>query len=340
MADVKLPSSPTLPTTPKKDEYVSNSDPSSIRSAMSIDNILTPGTGGADADLPALPVTPTRAAHSSDYANFAADTKSLSPTQATSSPGGFDNSSVYAEGLKIDEDEGTEAAAFIPLDEREFICMNDEHSHCQTGQVTLSLSRKVISDHFGRNKACTRAITDWPLFCRKHYQRATYKPDLWQVRKIDLIARQLDIIEAQFPGTTYQVCLKKAEESRLNEFARKIAGGMSLAEASALVAPKDSVKSFQAPINVLRQLEFSLGNGKTLDEVKSTVALILDMLRLKETSQVPSIEFLPGIPLLATTVASAPSTPVHQAVQLAMKQSQASSSRVSPKKGSVQKIRK
>ena len=53
---------------------------------------------------------------------------------------------------------------------------------------------------------------DWPLFCRKHYQRATYNQKLWQSRKITLMLRQFNIIEAQFPGTKYIVAPKKTEE--------------------------------------------------------------------------------------------------------------------------------
>ncbi|KAF2116193.1 hypothetical protein BDV96DRAFT_491887 [Lophiotrema nucula] len=179
---------------------------------------------------------------------------------------------------------------------REFICMNDEYSECQTGQYTLALSRKVISNHFGRNKGCTRLIQDWPLFCRKHYQRATYKPDLWQRRKVFLILRQLDKIEELHPGTTYDVVLKKAEEKRLNDFARKMAGGMDAADAAETVAPDTDIKSFQAPVEVLRQLEFYLGPDRSKGKVQEVVALILDMLKKGETKEVPSIEFLPFFP--------------------------------------------
>ncbi|KAF2796182.1 hypothetical protein K505DRAFT_220729, partial [Melanomma pulvis-pyrius CBS 109.77] len=182
-----------------------------------------------------------------------------------------------------------------PID-REFICMNDEYSECRTGQVTKALSRKVISNHFGRNKACTRIITDWPLFCRKHYQRATYKPYLWQRRKVDLILRQFEIIEKEHPGTTYNVAFKKAEEARLNDFSRKVAGGVPVDQAAASVAPDAKIKSFQAPLQVLRELELGLGQMKTIKEVRESVGVILNMLENGETTEVPSIEFLPNIP--------------------------------------------
>jgi hypothetical protein len=190
----------------------------------------------------------------------------------------------------------------VPDSQREFICKNDETSRCLTGQYEIGLSRKVISDHFGRNKGCTRDLTSWPLFCRKHYQRATYNKDLWQIRKINLIYRQFDVIEKDFPGTTYDVQLKKSEEARLNEYSRKIAGGKTPAEAAAHVAPKAG-KAYEAPIDILRELDNDdLGKNKTIKEVKITIERILEMLADEESTedaklkQVPSIEFLPNIP--------------------------------------------
>ncbi|KAF2690105.1 hypothetical protein K458DRAFT_328271 [Lentithecium fluviatile CBS 122367] len=177
---------------------------------------------------------------------------------------------------------------------REFICKNDEFAECKTGQYTMDLSRKVISDHFGRNKACTRIIKNWPLFCRKHYQRATYNQEKWQLRKVALIIRQFYIIEEQFPGTMYTVALKKSEENRLNTFSRKVASGMEPEEASKYVEPREN-KHFEAPIDVLRELSMDLGSNKNVTEVDQIVNNIHDMLVNHETKQVPSIEFLPQL---------------------------------------------
>ncbi|KAF3006560.1 hypothetical protein E8E13_006314 [Curvularia kusanoi] len=199
------------------------------------------------------------------------------------------------------------AAMFIDDDaiEREFTCVNDEYSKCRTGQYTMALSRKVISDHFGRNKSCTRSVSEWPLFCRKHYQRATYNKDAWQIRKVRLILRQFDIIEGEYPGTTYDITLKRAEEDRLNEFSRKVAGGASLRDAAKAVAPMPG-KAFEAPIDILRELDQYLGKGKTLQQAKDTMDVIHQMLQGKETEQVPSIEFLPQLPGKTPTPKSSP----------------------------------
>lgn len=270
---------------------VSTTTQSSIRNAMSFSNLLsdepaepTVATPKLAVEVPVLepPSTPKRCLSSAeDIVTSPADTAMSDASELTEELG----SPVDGEQTAVDDD----------LIEREFVCMNDEYSKCRTGQYTLALSRKVISDHFGRNKACTRDLTDWPLFCRKHYQRATYNKELWQVRKVKLILRQFDVIEAEFPGTTYDITLKKSEEDRINEFSRKIAQGLSAEDAAATVAPVTG-KAFEAPIDVLRELDQYIGKGKTMSEVKDAMDVISQMLQEKETEAVPAIEFLPQLP--------------------------------------------
>jgi hypothetical protein len=231
-----------------------------------------------------------------------------------------------------EKDNGTDANVV-----REFVCMNDEYSECRTGQYTLKLSRKVISNHFGRNKGCTRKITNWPLFCRKHYQRATYNSDLWQRRKVNLINRQFDIIEQALPGTTYTVALKKSEEDRLNAFCRaQQFRGLSAEEAAAAdgVAAKEDVSAFQAPIAVLHELGDYLGPNKSMDHVKVVLSLIDAMLRDGSTKEVPAIEFLPE-----DTAKNVPPVPQASNVAASRKTKKNKSGRVS-KKGAIQKVGK
>ncbi|KAH7383321.1 hypothetical protein BKA66DRAFT_463585 [Pyrenochaeta sp. MPI-SDFR-AT-0127] len=232
-----------------------------------------------------------------------------SPTKATTTPNeekARSSDTVMSDFPEPEvADESAEGGNVVDDADREFTCMNDEYTPCQTGQYTKDLSRKVISDHFGRNKACTRDITDWPLFCRKHYQRATYNKELWQVRKVKLILRQIDIIERQFPGTTYDVQFKKSEEVRLNLYSRQVAAGMKAEESAKTVAPKAG-KHFEASINVLRELDQYLGKDKSTKDVKDIVDVISQMLESKDTEQVPSIEFLPQLPGKVTSPKKAP----------------------------------
>jgi hypothetical protein len=265
-----------------------------VRDTMSFNNILAPSAASSTNDVTAA-------------ASVLAPPATAAPakTEKTESPDPAMEDVVAAE----DTDDSSEVdAENVPDNQREFICKNDETSRCLTGQYTKELSRKVISDHFGRNKACTRDITDWPLFCRKHYQRATYNKKLWQIRKLNLIHRQFDVIEGDFPGTTYDIHFKKSEEARLNEYSRKVASGWSEEDAAKTVAPTTG-KHFEAPINILRELDLDLGKNKSVVEVKEIVEKILEQITEGATEQVPSIEFLPNLPGKMASPKKVPKTP-------------------------------
>lgn len=321
--------------TPTQSLIVDSKNVANIKSAMSLHSILSPpaerGDNSNAADIESCP-THSVTVGKTKMPSTPSTQREVSPGELSTASGGSKGSN--SPGSFSDEVDGS------PID-REFNCMFDEYSECRTGQYTLKLSRKVISNHFGRNKACTRHIEQWPLFCRKHYQRATYKPDLWQRRKVNLILRQFDVIEKLHPGTTYKVSLKKSEENRLNLFARLTASGTPVEEARTVVAPDTDVKAFQAPIEVLRELEFRLGPKKSIEHVKETLSLINDMLRHGESKEVPSIEFLPEVVAdkwaKSPKPKAVPSKP-KEPKALKSKAASATNGRVS-RKGAVQKPR-
>ncbi|KNG45881.1 hypothetical protein DDE82_003837 [Stemphylium lycopersici] len=289
-----------------------------IRNAMSFNYLLAKSAATPDTTAALVPGPPS--------------TPPKSVKEETSLPVASPDTTMNEPAEPSGVFEASEDGEDVPDSQREFICMNDEHTRCQTGQYTKGLSRKVISDHFGRNKACTRDVTEWPLFCRKHYQRATYNKAKWQIRKIQLILRQFDVIEKQFPGATYDIAFKKSEEARLNQYSRQVASGLSNEAAEKNVAPVIG-KHFEAPIDVLRELDQWLGRGKSYDEVKKIVDVILQMLEEQECDQVPSIEFLPQLPGKS---ASPKKTPTKARAAKAPK-SPNSPSHVSTK-GSIKKI--
>ncbi|KAI8935323.1 hypothetical protein NX059_007908 [Plenodomus lindquistii] len=280
------PPAPPAETTPQMDASL----PSSLHTTTTTTSSIEDPVDSPDLIMTELPEISTHAqsaqpSETSDVTTGASGVKQESDSK--------DNSSGV-----MDESAGgdaTDNADDLPDDEREFFCMNDPCGRCMTGQYTKDLSRKVISDHFGRNKACTRDILEWPLFCRKHYQRATYNKSRWQVRKIELIIRQFDLIEAQFPGTTYDIHYKKSEEARLNRYSRLVTSGMSTDEAELLVLPATG-KHFEAPIKVLLDLDSLVTKGKSYEDARKLVGLISEMLAGGKTEQVPSVEFLPNIP--------------------------------------------
>ncbi|EFQ95290.1 hypothetical protein CFE70_005987 [Pyrenophora teres f. teres 0-1] len=307
-----------------------------IRNTMKVDNLLSPA--GDTPEVTAAPpvvaaplvATPAVTAPSTPAKPIKEEVLSppiASPDTVMSEPDDVKEPVKEASEETTEEEDDETTAEDLPDSEREFICMNDEHTRCITGQYTKDLSRKVISDHFGRNKSCTRDITDWPLFCRKHYQRATYSKPKWQIRKVQLIFRQLDVIEHQFPGTTYDVALKKSEETRLNQYCRQVNSGIDAAEAEKNFMPS-SGKHFEAPIDVLRELDQWLGRNKSYGDVKKIVDVILQMLEDKDCTQVPAIEFLPHVPgkvktpikaRASTKSSKTPKTPSHVSPKGAVK---------------------
>jgi hypothetical protein len=311
-----------------------------VRDTMSFSNILAPPTTtAAAATATNTRATPDATSNGPVLAPPSTPTKTATPKREeedADSPDTVMSNVAMAEGT---DDAAEDDADDIPDADREFLCKNDELSRCITGQYTKDLSRKVISDHFGRNKACTRDITDWPLFCRKHYQRATYNKELWQIRKLNLIHAQFGVIEAQFPGTTYDIHLKKSEEARLNEYSRKVAAGWSEQEAEKLVAPTVG-KHFEAPVAILRELDLDLGKNKTIDEVKEVTEKILKQITDRATDQVPSIEFLPNLPGKTATPKRNTTTPSPKRSRaVKTPKSKGAPGRVSPT-GSVKKLGK
>jgi hypothetical protein len=286
-----------------------------VRDTMSLQNILTPPAAVTTApdvttSVPVLapPTTPTKTVAPKEE-----EEEEEEEEKDINSPDSVMSDVAMAEGdddgIADGNKDGDEEDVDVPDSERDFICKNDVESRCKTGQYTMILSRKVISDHFGRNKACTRDITDWPLFCRKHYQRATYNKAKWQIRKLHLIHNQFDVIEAEFPGTTYDIHFKKSEEARLNAYARMVSSGnTSEAEAARACAPVVG-KHFEAPIAILRELDLDVGKGKTIKQVKDVTEKILQQLNDGATDQVPAIEFLPNLPGKMAFPKKAPKTP-------------------------------
>ena len=170
---------------------------------------------------------------------------------------------------------------------REFTCQIE--TGCNQTQYLLSQSRKCISDHFGRNKKCTRAIADPIIWCRSCYQRKSYQPG-WPGRKINLIREQLRRIEIQEPGVNYVVVIKHSEQERLNKFNN----GNAVDEP--VRNPHD--KSYRAPITVLQHIYTNwVGPGvQTLAEIITLVDYVASLWnddpKLRQIDDVPSFELL------------------------------------------------
>ncbi|KAL0261809.1 hypothetical protein SLS55_003241 [Diplodia seriata] len=145
---------------------------------------------------------------------------------------------------------------------REFSCwvMGDK---CNTGQYTLNLSRKMVSDYFGRNKTGTKKVDSgrWIRACRKHYQRKSYQ-DQWRWHKGNVVIQQLRMIaqqqrQRQRPAR-FKVSLKSSEARRLSLYKDKLVNERRLFDRTApevtRVGDADGAEAGQAPLAVLQDI--------------------------------------------------------------------------------------
>ena len=175
---------------------------------------------------------------------------------------------------------------------REFKCLFTEN--CTTNQYLLKDSRKVISDMFGRNKGCTSKLPEF-RFCRKHYQRASYKKDTWQYLKLNLVRQLLSRNEQLNPGVTYSVSLKKSERQRLSEFYQQVHNRERTEDLDKEYRPGPVTdnKTYRAPLNILIEITQKFGgSGKSKKHIEGCVAYIKDCLDQDRCKEVPNVEFL------------------------------------------------
>lgn len=90
--------------------------------------------------------------------------------------------------------------------------------------------RKTVSHIFGRNKAATRGIPEdsWIKWCRKHYQRFTYRDSLagnWHKHQLRLVREQIDRFENRTTISSWKIALRKKEQGKLDMENAAIAAG-------------------------------------------------------------------------------------------------------------------
>lgn len=185
---------------------------------------------------------------------------------------------------------------------REFTCWVRQDG-CATGQYTLDLSRKMVSDYFGRNKAGTRKVQEgrWIRACRKHYQRKSYQ-DQWRWHKGFVVIQQLRLIAEQQPSPPlrFKVSLKSSEEKRLDRYKSTLVDQKRLFDANADEATRvDHDQPDHAPLAVLQEIkEFVKANGDAeaclgLDECVALVGHAIEMVKSDRCRRLPLFEMMP-----------------------------------------------
>lgn len=150
--------------------------------------------------------------------------------------------------------------------------------------------RKMISQFFGRNKSCTKAIPRhvWLHFCRKHYQRERYQrgPDypklqsellLEQVRRIQSFSDE-NVAKGETSGVLrgWKLQLRKREEDRQ----------------SRNNADSDDEDGIAA---VPQWLLDSAGDNHQTDQILAMMERLRDEIHSNEVRGMPEVEILPDI---------------------------------------------
>jgi hypothetical protein len=168
-----------------------------------------------------------------------------------------------------------------------FECEQDD---CFTMQFLIGDSRLCISDAFGRNKTNTRAIQRPMRWCRKHYQRASHKLT-WPLVKTSLILDQLERIEEDDPGTTYDIALSKSEVQRLSKYNNDTARGRMV------LTPGSTTKNKEkATIPVLQHIYTNFcGTDKTKSECEDLIHWCRFEMTAGRMTHVPGFEMVPNL---------------------------------------------
>ncbi|KAK3109250.1 hypothetical protein LTR53_017701, partial [Teratosphaeriaceae sp. CCFEE 6253] len=181
------------------------------------------------------------------------------------------------------------------------------------------LGRKTISDYFGRNKRETRYIDDdvWHIYCRKCYQRKSYKADKlpgkrfsWHLTNIKIQFRRLKLWR---PDALFNVRLSKNMLARSDEWHRMLRAHHNDKEAAQLEYDgherwgakelKDNKKNKQEPPKVKDERAFPIelvdqfvqdccGSDFDYDRIDETIASIESLREAGTLTQMPPIEFL------------------------------------------------
>ncbi|KAL1625217.1 hypothetical protein SLS56_007412 [Neofusicoccum ribis] len=257
--------------------------PAFIKAMMEIANIVNPNDEECE-DIPTPPPSPPTDEHSPGSAHPDAGPSTV-PTE--------DEDISY-----LDDDNETGGDPSNP----EFECWVMKGKRCTTGQSTLALSRKMVSDYFGRNKKETAHIEAhrWLRACRKHYQRKSYQ-GAWRHYKGTVVLRQLALVSAQEPGLRYCVTLKASEERRLQaHYGKLMAAGRTWDPADPEVAAVDPANPDHAPLAVLRDIKAFVDARKVgpdgemaAEDCEELVTAAVEMVKQGRCTRLPLFEMLP-----------------------------------------------
>lgn len=165
--------------------------------------------------------------------------------------------------------------------------------------VEEKFPRKVVSHIFGRNKTCTRQISDrcTILYCRKHYQRLMYvRGRNWVFTQIRIVRLQVLMMDVWGDVESWEVKLQPAARRQIaHEDARIVARAngnvdeVDRPDAPSLVADsttKEYEERFLLPYE---------GRGRSSDDIDRLLTVIEEKFRSiqPQPPKFPRLQFLP-----------------------------------------------
>jgi hypothetical protein len=133
------------------------------------------------------------------------------------------------------------------------------HHRDSTGSPHSAYGRKVISNFFGRNKKETGYIHNdvWHTYCRKCYQRETYKvknkPKASCKFYLDNLDAQFERLELWRPDATFKVQITTGAQKRLDMYYRELnknGGDGAAAAATVTKTPATNKKGKDVPLSL------------------------------------------------------------------------------------------
>ncbi|KAF1813725.1 hypothetical protein P152DRAFT_448136 [Eremomyces bilateralis CBS 781.70] len=90
---------------------------------------------------------------------------------------------------------------------------NDENTPCdiQLRDHNYDIERTCVADCFGRNKVETKAIPRKLRYCRKHYQKVSYRKGRWLKHRVEMVKRQIEMLHYDRPTIRFRVQLRSTK---------------------------------------------------------------------------------------------------------------------------------
>ena len=147
---------------------------------------------------------------------------------------------------------------------------------------------KVVTDFFGGSKRQGKQISQWFILCPKHFRQLAHDGPTFQYVRLELVSRQLSLVEILFPGTRYTIRLLDCDFRRIQNDDHK-----------ALMYDANGRDKYgdPLPLSFLRSIQvYFCGSNKSMTQVLQLVDRLRSDLNGGVISEVPIIEFLAAVP--------------------------------------------